>query len=136
MHSEETNPCVSCGACCAFFRASFYWAESDDNEGGTVPVELTDRLDLHRRVMKGTNRPQPRCIALEGEIGSCVKCSIYDLRSSVCREFSYSGQNGIGNDRCEKARAAWGLPPLERVRNVMSPQEKGNAENLVVSESF
>ncbi|THB82127.1 YkgJ family cysteine cluster protein, partial [Pantoea allii] len=25
--SEISNPCVSCGACCAHFRVSFYWAE-------------------------------------------------------------------------------------------------------------
>lgn len=32
----ENNPCVSCGACCAYFRVSFYWAESESG-GGTVP---------------------------------------------------------------------------------------------------
>ncbi|MDX1269447.1 MAG: YkgJ family cysteine cluster protein, partial [Oceanisphaera sp.] len=21
------NPCLTCGACCAFFRVSFYWGE-------------------------------------------------------------------------------------------------------------
>ncbi|EAX0008081.1 YkgJ family cysteine cluster protein, partial [Salmonella enterica] len=21
------NPCMTCGACCAYFRVSFYWAE-------------------------------------------------------------------------------------------------------------
>jgi len=126
----EINPCVSCGACCAYYRASFYWTEANDTEGGTVPVEMTDRLDLHRRVMKGTNRPQPRCIALQGKIGSCVKCSIYDVRSSVCREFMYSGQNGIPNDRCDKARAAWGLPPLMPFDFTNPPQESYEAEVL------
>ncbi|ELS8655369.1 YkgJ family cysteine cluster protein, partial [Escherichia coli] len=24
------NPCMTCDAYCAFFRASFYWAEADD----------------------------------------------------------------------------------------------------------
>ncbi|MLR39642.1 YkgJ family cysteine cluster protein, partial [Salmonella enterica subsp. enterica] len=23
------NPCMTCGACCAYFRVSFYWAEGD-----------------------------------------------------------------------------------------------------------
>jgi len=23
-----SNPCLSCGACCAFFRASFHWLET------------------------------------------------------------------------------------------------------------
>ena len=35
------NPCVSCGACCVAFRASFYWAEGDDTTEGGVPVHLT-----------------------------------------------------------------------------------------------
>ncbi|EFG2122847.1 YkgJ family cysteine cluster protein, partial [Escherichia coli] len=24
---NNPNPCMTCGACCAFFRVSFYWAE-------------------------------------------------------------------------------------------------------------
>ena len=32
------HPCLSCGACCAHFRASFYWAEADDQTPGGVPV--------------------------------------------------------------------------------------------------
>ncbi|HDN1328034.1 YkgJ family cysteine cluster protein, partial [Escherichia coli] len=24
---SNLNPCMTCGACCAFFRVSFYWAE-------------------------------------------------------------------------------------------------------------
>ncbi|HBP8873638.1 TPA: YkgJ family cysteine cluster protein, partial [Escherichia coli] len=27
---NNPNPCMRCGACCAFFRVSFYWAEADD----------------------------------------------------------------------------------------------------------
>ncbi|HGC1012017.1 TPA: YkgJ family cysteine cluster protein, partial [Escherichia coli] len=23
---SNPNPCITCGACCAFFRVSFYWA--------------------------------------------------------------------------------------------------------------
>ncbi|MDX5332860.1 MAG: YkgJ family cysteine cluster protein, partial [Gammaproteobacteria bacterium] len=61
------NPCVECGACCATFRVSFYWAEADDAPGGTVPADLTARLNAHRRVMQGTDQPEPRCCALEGE---------------------------------------------------------------------
>ncbi|EEX7666747.1 YkgJ family cysteine cluster protein, partial [Escherichia coli] len=26
---NNPNPCMTCGACCAFFRVSFYWAEAD-----------------------------------------------------------------------------------------------------------
>ncbi|EKJ0223351.1 YkgJ family cysteine cluster protein, partial [Escherichia coli] len=27
---SNPNPCMACGACCAFFRVSFYWAKVDD----------------------------------------------------------------------------------------------------------
>lgn len=81
-----------------------------------MPVELTERMDMFRLVMKGTNSTNPQCIALDGEIGSCVRCSIYQSRSSVCREFPYSWENNIHNPRCDAARAAWNLPPLEPFR--------------------
>lgn len=106
------NPCLSCGACCAFFRASFYWAEGDDASPGGVPVHLTGKLTHILRVMNGTDAPTPRCVALDGEIGRAVACSIYAQRSSVCREFQPSWFDGRSNERCDAARAAWGLAPL------------------------
>jgi hypothetical protein len=109
---SEQNPCLTCGACCAYYRASFYWAEADATAGGTVPAEMTEKLNDFLAVMKGTNQKNPRCIALDGTIGECVRCSIYEQRSSVCREFEFSWQNGKPNERCDKARQAWGLPPL------------------------
>ncbi|MDI6450195.1 YkgJ family cysteine cluster protein [Anaerobaca lacustris] len=113
MQSPETvNPCITCGACCATYRASFYWAEADDRPGGTVPVEVTEKLNDFRRVMRGTNQKNPRCIALLGEIGKSVGCSIYELRSSVCRDFDVSWIHGVRNERCDQARIAWGLEPL------------------------
>jgi len=27
MSVVSFNPCIDCGACCALFRASFYWAD-------------------------------------------------------------------------------------------------------------
>lgn len=109
---EPANPCVSCGACCAYYRASFYWGEADDAPGGTVPVGLTEKFNDFRRVMRGTSQKDPRCIALVGTIGQAVRCSIYELRSSVCREFPPSWQQGVHNERCDRSRLAWGLPPL------------------------
>jgi Fe-S-cluster containining protein len=108
-----SNPCLSCGACCAFFRASFYWAEADDATPGGVPVDLTEKLDPYQRVMQGTNRKEPRCVALEGVVGVSVGCAIYDQRASVCREFTPSWYDGVHNPRCDQARAAKGLPALE-----------------------
>lgn len=106
------NPCINCGACCAHFRASFYWSEADPAFGGTVPPDMVEKLNDRFVVMKGTWTTQPRCIALSGTIGETVGCSIYAERSSVCREFPYSWQDGEHNPRCDKARAAWGLAPL------------------------
>ena len=59
-------------------------------------------------VMQGTNRPEPRCIALEGEVGGCVSCTIYPNRPSPCRQFEAFDAEGA----CNRARAAYGLPPL------------------------
>lgn len=107
--ADDPQPCLTCGACCAFFRVTFYWAEADDALTGTVPVTLTERLGPHTRCMAGTGGPTPRCVALAGEIGRTVHCTIYDNRPTPCREFAVSG---AVNDQCDRARAAWGLPPL------------------------
>jgi uncharacterized protein len=106
------SPCLSCGACCAFYRASFYWAEADDATENGVPVDLTAKRNEVLRVMRGTETKPCRCVALEGTIGQRVRCTIHPRRSSVCREFDAAWQFGEPHDRCDRARAAWGLPPL------------------------
>ncbi len=109
----QDNPCISCGACCAYFRVSFYWAEAEDG-GGTVPVSMTEKLNAFMSCMKGTNEPNPRCINLRGEIGQSVSCAIYDKRPSPCREFTQAWETDDYNEACERARAAHGLPPLPK----------------------
>jgi Fe-S-cluster containining protein len=106
------NPCLRCGACCAFYRASFYWAEADDAPGGSVPVAMTVQVTPMQRAMRGTSQSNPRCCALEGEIGQAVACSIYPSRASPCRDFPASWVDDQPNERCDKARLAWGLQPL------------------------
>lgn len=112
------NPCLTCGACCAFFRVSFYWGETDLAPGGSVPQEFTEPLSDFLVCMKGTNQKKPRCAALEGEIGKAVRCAIYDNRPTPCREFGVFWEKGTARirteelQRCNRARAAWGLPPL------------------------
>jgi Fe-S-cluster containining protein len=103
------NPCLSCGACCAHFRVSFYWTEADDAPGGQVPARLTEQVHEHLRCMKGTNVKPPRCVALQGEIGKQVACTIYELRPSPCREFNVLEADGTPNERCQKLRARAGL---------------------------
>lgn len=109
---ETMNPCLSCGACCAFYRASFYWAEAASGTPGGVPDHLTEKLNDFRLQMKGTRGLKPWCIALTGDIGQGVSCSIYEERSSVCRDFQPSLLDGVVNERCNRARKAHGLGPV------------------------
>ncbi len=110
--SVSVNPCLSCGACCAFYQASFYWTETEDFTPGGVPIEMTRKLNDFRLVMKGTSGSTPRCIALTGFVGQRVACTIYARRSSVCRCFEASWRNNAPNPYCDKARKAWRLEPL------------------------
>ncbi|WP_306146774.1 YkgJ family cysteine cluster protein, partial [Escherichia coli] len=105
---SNLNPCMTCGACCAFFRVSFYWAEADD-AGGTIPARLTEQISPFHRCMSGTNQKNPRCIALAGTPGKNACCTIYENRSSTCREFAMSGENGEINEACNRARDKYGL---------------------------
>ncbi|WJV64511.1 YkgJ family cysteine cluster protein [Pectobacteriaceae bacterium C52] len=113
--SEYISPCMQCGACCSYFRVSFYWAEADDGVGA-VPVSLTEPISPFLRCMQGTNRKSPRCCALDGEIGIAVRCRIYANRPSTCHEFSPSGENSQINEACDRARAYYGLPALIATR--------------------
>ena len=96
--------CQQCGACCAYFRVSFYWAEADDAPGGTVPHALTEAIGPLRRCMQGTNARQPRCVARQGRGGEQVACGIYEHRSTTCREVM------PGDAQCLKARRHHGMP--------------------------
>lgn len=109
-----SHPCLSCGACCATYRVGFHWSEAAPELGGQVPVELTETLDAHRLVMRGTWAAAPRCIALDAEIGVRACCSIHPRRPSVCREVPASLEDGVGprSSQCDRARIGHGLPIL------------------------
>ena len=109
---SNENPCTSCGACCASFRVSFHWSETDRVRTGGVPLETTADLDLHRSAMLGTLSSPPRCVALTGWVGSSVACAIYERRPGVCRELEPSYRNGMQSEQCDRARLAHGLRPL------------------------
>lgn len=103
------NPCTVCGACCAVFRVDFHPAELAGGAfawNGGVPPALTVPLTAQLVRMQGTDASPPRCIALAGEIGRRVVCTLYDARPSPCREFDTS------HEACARARARHGLPPL------------------------
>ena len=108
-----TESCDNCGACCATFRVDFHPAELASRQAGGVPDVLTLALTPTLVRMCGTDDAPPRCIALEGEIGRSVRCSIYRERPGPCRDFAPYAPLGIGDDDCDRARRRYGLPPLE-----------------------
>lgn len=71
-----------------------------------MPEHYTEPVTAVYSCMAGTNQPQPRCIALQGEIGRQVSCGMYQARSASCREVQ------IADAQCNKARAAHGLIAL------------------------
>jgi uncharacterized protein len=98
------NVCQQCGACCAFYRVSFYWAEAAQLK---LPDSAIERVNEHIACMAGTMGPSHRCHALHGKVGEEVVCTIYATRPSPCREVQ------PGDEQCNRARAAHGLAPLE-----------------------
>jgi hypothetical protein len=122
----KANPCTRCGACCAFFRVAFLL----DGDGDTpVPLEFTEGIDESRRCMQGTNKKDPRCVCLKGEIGAEVKCGIYDRRPGPCRRFGIQWRDGEAriSERdfihCNRARQRWNLSRLSRKRATVIPPE-------------
>lgn len=107
-----SHPCLTCGACCATFRVGFHWSETDLALGGTVPADLTERLDPHRVAMRGTWQQKPRCIALDAQIGARARCSIHAIKPSVCREVPASWEFGTASAQCDNARIAHGMAVL------------------------
>src|SRR5690606_9793162 len=117
---------LSCGACCAHFRVSFYWAEAEPFLGGSVPADRTEQLSPTRLVMRGTQARTPRCSALAGVVGEAAQCSIYPLRPSPCRELQPAWEDGLPSPGCDRARAAHGLEPLTP-STWLDPQGPGHA---------
>lgn len=103
------NECQRCGACCAAFRVDFHPAELAGQafawEAG-VPIEMTVPVTKAMVRMVGTDASEPRCVALKGDIGKEVTCTIYSGRPSPCREFD------VTHDACQRARQRHGLPAL------------------------
>jgi Fe-S-cluster containining protein len=94
---------MTCGACCASFRVSFYFAEAMANN---LPDNTVERINERFSCMAGTNSVNPRCMALQGTVGESAICSVYAQRPSPCREVQ------PGDSQCVKARAKHGLPAL------------------------
>jgi hypothetical protein len=107
----DANPCLSCGACCASFRVDFDRSELA-SEGGCVPDGLAADLGGRLIRMRGTDHAQPRCAALQGQVGQKTSCAIHEWRPAPCREFGLTAPLGIGDEACARARRRYGLTPL------------------------
>ncbi|MDX9698885.1 MAG: YkgJ family cysteine cluster protein [Rhodocyclaceae bacterium] len=112
MRTPRSDPCTRCGACCAAFRVDFHPSELASRQPAGVPDALALPLTATLWRMRGTDEAAPRCVALSGEIGVQVGCSIYASRPSPCRDFAPYAPLGIGDDACHRARRRHGLPPL------------------------
>ncbi|PWU18286.1 MAG: hypothetical protein C5B49_07400 [Bdellovibrio sp.] len=112
--SPQIHPCQRCGACCGYFRVEFDAWEADPRQNeNSVPAELAERAGEGKLCMIGTNvKSRPKCIALGGRIGERVMCTIYQNRSTPCRDFHPSFEEGKHNARCDEARRRYGLKPL------------------------
>ncbi len=97
------DECQRCGACCANFRVSFYWGEAWSRG---LPDAMVEQVTPTLACMAGTNRAEPRCLALQGCVGRQVHCSVYALRPGPCREVM------PGDAKCEQARRRHGMPPI------------------------
>ncbi|MFC0676369.1 YkgJ family cysteine cluster protein [Lysobacter korlensis] len=107
------HPCLSCGACCAAYRVVLHWSETDPSLELHTPAELTEPLDPHRVVMRGTYSAPVRCQALRGVVGRDAHCGIYAQRPSPCRDLQPAWLHGEASPQCDRARQAHGLAPLD-----------------------
>jgi hypothetical protein len=67
---------------------------------------LAAAITPHLMAMRGTERRPVRCAALRGDISRQVACTLYEQRSSACREFA------LGEPRSDEVRRRHGLAPL------------------------
>ncbi len=109
----ERNPCMSCGACCALFKVVFDQSETDENQGGVVPVQYTIKINKTQSAMRGTERGNKRCVALEGSVGHRVSCTIYGQRPTCCHNFRATWEKDFVNYTCNRARTTYGLQPFD-----------------------
>lgn len=100
---KQVFNCQECGACCATYRVSFYWAEATSLG---LPDTLVEQMGPFYACMADTNRAAPRCAALEGQVGETVRCRVYGQRPTPCRELQ------PGDDKCLRARVRNGLSAI------------------------
>ncbi len=104
--SNKPIPCMSCGACCSYFKVQF-----DRKYNPQVPWQKITVIKNSQAVMIGTEEFKGRCESLEGVVGESCKCKIYSSRPDVCESFPVWLNNGLQNPKCMAARKHHGLKP-------------------------
>lgn len=114
MKTSEDNPCLHCGLCCSNFRVSFYFGEISSLHG-SVPDDMTSKVNDFYACMKGTEQGRDRCIALKGDHDAgTIRCAIYDNRPTPCREYPVWLKDGSVNPKCNELRKKNGLSMVSK----------------------
>lgn len=95
--AAEPFDCQACGACCAYSADWPRFSLESDEQLDAIPEAMV-AADL-----SGMKFENGRCVALKGELGKCVGCTIYAARPIVCRDCM------PGDPECLMAREAIGL---------------------------
>ena len=106
---SEAFDCLACGACCLN-------APANERAGvrAWVEVERDERILRRARLTKLWRRDDDgaihlrlddrgRCVALRGQLGVRVSCSIYEVRPRACRRVQ------PGDGECRRAREEHGI---------------------------
>lgn len=106
----STFDCQTCGACCCNRRENRLEHFHDYVQVFPEDV-LMERVKLLVRLARKNGQgqwhlkltPDGRCVALDGEVGQAVGCTIYELRPDVCRRVE------AGSAECLDARREHGF---------------------------
>ena len=103
LRDLSENPCVSCGACCAYSENWPRFSTEDDAALDLIPKALVNARS------SGMRCEGDRCAALSGKVGVATSCTIHAVRPEVCRTCM------PGDVECTMARRKFGLPALDGV---------------------
>ncbi len=95
------NPCLSCGACCAYSQEWPRFSLETETEILAIKAAFVGE--------RGMRCIGDRCSALKGDVGVETACAVYDVRPHVCRSCE------AGDPECNIARAKFGFPALAEI---------------------
>lgn len=97
MSEAALFDCQACGACCSYSADWPRFTLESDEDIARIPEALIS-ADLSGMRCEGV-----RCLALKGEIGKQVACTIYAVRPQVCHACM------PGDPECLMAREEHGI---------------------------